>query len=62
MLVVVTLLREPFTTVTANVRLLPGVNSHVVDEVPCFIEFSVAIVVLAYEISENSPSFLIMAV
>ena len=60
--IIVSLLSESFTAMSSLVRLLSSVSSHMINEVPCFIEFSVAIVVLANKVSENSACFLVMTI
>lgn len=62
MLVVVALLRESLPTYVAIVRLLTSVNSYVVDEVPCLIEFPTSVVVLSNEVPKHSACTLIVLV
>ena len=62
MLVIVSLLSESFTSMSSFIRLLSSVNSHVINEVPRLVELSVAIVILAYKVSENPACFLVMTI
>ena len=62
MFVVISFLCKSFTTLTTHVWLFSSVDSHVIDEVPCFVESAIAVVVLANVVSQNSSSLFVMLI